>query len=40
MRLLDGDIRVQKALEQGQWDMFLSQSIFDTTPDKPAEVRV
>ncbi len=29
MRLLDGDIKVQKALEKGEWDVFLGESVFD-----------
>lgn len=30
MRLLDGDIKVQKALEKGEWNVFLGESLFDT----------
>lgn len=29
MRLLDGDIKVQKALELGEWNVVLGQSIFE-----------
>ncbi len=29
MRLLDGDIKVQKALELGEWNVFLGESVFD-----------
>lgn len=29
MRLLDGDIKVQKAIEKGEWNAFLSASVFD-----------
>ncbi len=29
MRLLDGDIKVQKALETGEWNVFLGESVFE-----------
>jgi len=29
LRLLDGDIKVQKALELGEWDVVLGQSVFE-----------
>jgi ferrous iron transport protein B len=40
MRLLDGDIRVQKAIEKGEWNLFLTESIFDTAAQPKAGVEV
>lgn len=40
MRLLDGDIKVQKAIERGEWNVFLGESIFDTSVKKEQEAAV
>jgi len=40
LRLLDGDIRVQKAIEKGEWNLFLTESIFDTETQKLVGVEV
>ena len=40
MRLLDGDIKVQKAIEKGEWNVFLGESIFDSPAKKKQEAAV
>ena len=34
MRLLDGDIKVQKAIETGEWNILSGKSVFDTIDQK------
>lgn len=38
MRLLDGDIKVQKALEKGEWSVFLGESVFDKPTLKEQDI--
>jgi Fe2+ transport system protein B len=40
MRLLDGDIKVQKAIEKGEWNVFLGESVFDSPVKKGQEAAV
>jgi len=38
MRLLDGDIKVKKAIETGEWDIFSGQSVFETVKKPEMEL--